>query len=233
MYVYQKPERYLSASAANAELHEAFDCGFLTAMRVFGHVVPVVGNAGEVSRWIAMMVAAYEAETKKAMRTQACKILDAYGYDRAQLWGMLFDACWVDESGYEKPSPLDEPGEDVHHPWPSFYYVDGDGRFVTSRDVHPACVPDGCRKIRCLNLTSYEDSTVYRVTSDDDVMIEELLRRDIMMGSSVNMRYARESVSGGMLEKYAGVIEAALKRVAVEAASEGDRVDLVKTENGQ
>lgn len=221
--MYRNASYYITSPASESELHEAFDCGFLMAMKIFRHAVPVSGDAAEVSRWIAQKATLYELETSAQARQNACKLLDSARYDVNEMRAMLFDAAQVNSFGMEVDENGPINGEDgellegaTHREWPLYCYCDREGRQVAGMEADPETMKaKGYRRVRYFEIYDRESGAeIYQVTSDDEVMVQELLRRDIAANYQIAARYLCEAEAGGSLEDYADVIREAAKKAS-------------------
>lgn len=234
--MYRDVSYYITSPASESDLHAAFDCGFLTAMKIFRHAVPMIGNAAEVSRWIAQKATLYELETSAQARQNAHKLLDSAQYDVNEMRAMLFDVAQVNSFGMEvdeKGAIHDEDGEllegATHREWPLYCYCDREGRQVAGAEADPDTMKaKGYRRVRYFDIYDRESGTeIYQVTSDDETMVQELLRRDIAANYQIAAAYLREAETGGLLEDYANVIREAVKKIPAhiigsEAAKRND-----------
>ncbi len=220
--MYRNASYYITSPASGPELHEAFDCGFLMAMKIFRHAVPVNGDATTVSRWIAQKATLYELETSAQARQNACKLLDSARYDVNEMRAMLFDVAQVNNFGMEVDENGPIYGEDgellegaTHREWPLYCYCDREGRQVAGMDADPDTMKaKGCRRVRYFEIYDRESGTeIYRVTSDDEVMVQELLRRDIAANSQIAFQYICESRPDGPLEDYMDAIREMTKGI--------------------
>lgn len=208
--MYANNDYYLHGDPDN---RAAFMAGYLAALRVNKHPVPVSGGEAAVESWIETTVMAYEIEVERQVRARINKILDAVRYDKEQFRGFMFDTDTVDDAGCE----ISDDGREIsdwtgcmyedeeHREWPNYTWLSRDGSTVS-------LLAPGARKVRYVYLgTSYLG---IRLLETDCSAIEEVLKRDIATGDPIVRRYELESQPGGRLEDYADVINKALLDLA-------------------
>lgn len=194
----------------DADMASAYVQGFLDAMRLNKIVCPVAGQSFQRQRdWVAAMVAANELEVERRTRAQVRSVIDAYGLDKRAFRGMLLDTAAVDDEGHE----VDAEGRrlytvfgDKHEPWPFYYFVNRSGEIVPESRAD-----DTCRKVRYFDIFDGR-FTIVRITALDKAAVKECLTQDILNGDPINRHYINEAMEGGMLEEYAEVIRAALRK---------------------
>jgi len=188
------------------EVSAAFVHGFLTAMRVCKHAVPIAGNTGEIASWVAATAVANDLEGDRQHRARVRKILAVGNVRRYEFRGMLLDCARVNERGRE----VDDAGHMIccpknHRPYPHAFYTDLCGNYRGQTK------PDGyCRRVRYLDVLGDDGMTLFQIRSDDAIAMEEALRRDILLGDPINSLYLEKCQEGENLEEYAHTITSAL-----------------------
>lgn len=191
------------------DMSKAFVQGFLAAMRVYKHAVPVAGNAGEIAAWVAATAVANDVEGDRQHRARVRKILENGIYSPFDFRAMLLDCAMVDEYGREinsEGSPIVSLAE--HRPWLNVFYTDD-----YSGDITALTKPNKpCREVRYLDVLGDDGMNLFQIRTDDSIAIEEALKLDIAFGDPINKLYLEKCQEGGILEEYVITIHNAIKK---------------------
>lgn len=197
---------------ANYYLHgdldwrDAYIQGYLKAMQVNKHPIPISGDADEIGLWVETTAVAYDLECETQYRARLRKIIAAGRYSKKDFRCLLLDTWAVNDEGNEFTSLGEAVTEDVdREPYPNEFISDGymaGGAFVQNG-----------RRVRYLNIQGRDGLTLFQLRSNDWMAMAAFLEADIMIGDPIDELYLKESADGGRLEDYREVIVEACAKI--------------------